>query len=264
MSSSNNELENLRARPGHRSKRATVGVLLVGSAAWLLASACGSKTSEGPSGISAGNSGISAGAGGATAGTPGSAGTSGATSSALCTPGDTRTCVGPGACPGGQACGSDQTWTACDCGGQGGSGPSGTAGSAGGALAEGGAAGSSEAGAGGTSGFGAGDEPCPAEAIDTDCSGQCGPKSAACVGDDTCLQVIPGGSQLVEPLHLVDGVVFARLPSHPGNRCAACTVGTTSAYAVGINIANPSSYSPPKRVSSVLRRGFRVSMSGCW
>jgi non-reducing end alpha-L-arabinofuranosidase len=34
----------------------------------------------------------------------------------FCTPGDTRICVGPGACSGGQACLATGSWGACDCG----------------------------------------------------------------------------------------------------------------------------------------------------
>ena len=41
---------------------------------------------------------------------------------ALCTPGETRTCVGPAACEGGQMCERDGYWGACDCGGIGPSG----------------------------------------------------------------------------------------------------------------------------------------------
>lgn len=33
-----------------------------------------------------------------------------------CSQGDTRECVGPGACEGGQTCGDDGKWEACDCG----------------------------------------------------------------------------------------------------------------------------------------------------
>ncbi|HEY2409710.1 MAG TPA: hypothetical protein VGI10_27080 [Polyangiaceae bacterium] len=35
---------------------------------------------------------------------------------AVCAPGDTRACVGPAACVGGQRCGSDGMWGVCDCG----------------------------------------------------------------------------------------------------------------------------------------------------
>ena len=44
-----------------------------------------------------------------------------------CAQGDTRTCVGPGACPGAQECKTDLTWSTCDCGstGSGGAGAGG-------------------------------------------------------------------------------------------------------------------------------------------
>ena len=38
----------------------------------------------------------------------------------VCSPGETRSCVGPGACEGGQQCESDgAAWGECDCGGMG-------------------------------------------------------------------------------------------------------------------------------------------------
>ncbi len=48
-----------------------------------------------------------------------------------CQPNDTRTCVGPGACSGGQACGADGKWKACQCSG----GTGGTSNDGGGATA---------------------------------------------------------------------------------------------------------------------------------
>ena len=64
-----------------------------------------------------------------------------------CSPGDTRSCVGPGACSGGQRCGSDG-WGACECGTSGAGGTSGT----GGTPPAGGSSGSDPVG--GTSGAG--------------------------------------------------------------------------------------------------------------
>src|SRR6185436_14658732 len=71
----------------------------------------------------------------------------------VCNPGDTRTCVGIGACTGGQACLADGTgYGTCGCGGAGGgSGVGG--GTAGGGTAGGGTAGGGTAG-GGTAGGG--------------------------------------------------------------------------------------------------------------
>ena len=89
------------------------------------------------------------GTGGATGGSGGGeapeAG-AGATEDQFCTPGDTRQCVGPGACDGGQQCSADGTvWSECDCG----------AGVAGGA----GSGGSGSGGAGDSGGSGGGTPP---------------------------------------------------------------------------------------------------------
>jgi hypothetical protein len=40
-------------------------------------------------------------------------------STGVCSPGDTRECLGPGACQGAQFCGADGAWGACDCGANG-------------------------------------------------------------------------------------------------------------------------------------------------
>ncbi len=97
------------------------------------------------------------GSGGETPGAAGSAidlggapGTGGAT---VCTAGDTRGCVGPGACDGGQVCLSDGTWGDCDCGttGTGGADGSGGSGTGGATVGSGGAssAGAPPTGSGG-------------------------------------------------------------------------------------------------------------------
>jgi hypothetical protein len=77
----------------------------------------------------------------------------------VCTPGDTKACVGPGACAGGQVCSADgRSYGACDCGGakvDGSTSPAidASAGGSGGASGSGGAAGAAgSAGTGGTSG----------------------------------------------------------------------------------------------------------------
>ncbi|HVU00462.1 MAG TPA: vWA domain-containing protein [Polyangiaceae bacterium] len=79
--------------------------------------------------------------GGGQAGSPG-----------VCSPGDTRACVGAAACAGGQRCGNDSTWGLCDCGSGsgGGGGLSGSGGASGGVPGAGGAGG----GAGGFGGEG--------------------------------------------------------------------------------------------------------------
>lgn len=107
-------------------------MLMLASAATLVAAACGSSKND---------------VGGKT----------------TCSPGDTRTCVGPGACKGGQTCGNDGSWAACDCGGggsagSGGGGTGGASGTGGSGGADSGAAGGG--GAGGTAGSGTGN--CPA------------------------------------------------------------------------------------------------------
>ncbi|GMV17831.1 MAG: hypothetical protein HS104_30350 [Polyangiaceae bacterium] len=87
--------------------------LILGAA---LASACGGESSD--TGLHSGGA------------STGGAGIGGA---GTCAPGDTRVCVGPGACQGGQTCSASGEWDACDCGSGGsGSGGSGGAGGAGG------------------------------------------------------------------------------------------------------------------------------------
>jgi hypothetical protein len=41
---------------------------------------------------------------------------SGTGGASACTQGDTRPCVGPGACQGGQMCSANGLWGACECG----------------------------------------------------------------------------------------------------------------------------------------------------
>ena len=73
-----------------------------------------------------------------------------------CDPGETRTCVGPGQCPGAQFCEDDGGWSACDCGsGTGGAVGSGGTSGTGGSEPLGGAAGAAAGGqspSGGTGG----------------------------------------------------------------------------------------------------------------
>ena len=72
----------------------------------------------------------------------------GATATGDCAPGNTRACVGPGQCAGGQLCGADGRWAACDCGssGAGGVSGSGAIGGNGGAAGIGGSSGTNAAG----------------------------------------------------------------------------------------------------------------------
>ncbi|MEZ4220362.1 MAG: SUMF1/EgtB/PvdO family nonheme iron enzyme [Polyangiaceae bacterium] len=66
---------------------------------------------------------------------------------------DTRQCVGPAACAGGQICGADGTWGACDCSGTGGNSGANTGGN-GGSDASAGSGGSAAGASGGASGGG--------------------------------------------------------------------------------------------------------------
>lgn len=69
--------------------------------------------------------------------------------SRACDAGHTRVCVGPGACPGGQACLPDGSgWTSCDCGGEAGTGGA-TVGGTGGGAFTGGQPGTGASGQGG-------------------------------------------------------------------------------------------------------------------
>lgn len=126
---------------------------------WLI-TACGGTSA--PSNGSPSNAGT-AGLGGAQQGHGGAQGQGGtevqggSTASTVCTAGDTRECVGSGACRGGQVCASAE-WSACDCGSSGGASEGGNG--AGGSVA----GGTAETGAGGAENGGAPDEtadPCP-------------------------------------------------------------------------------------------------------
>jgi len=224
-------------RPGPQSApaRLEVGTWRVASAVLvfttLLAgvSSCGSKST--PS--------YSAGAG--------SGGVAG-TLSHQCAEGDTRQCIGPGACSGGQACGEDGRWGSCDCGAAGQSGDPSRAGSGGGSAGAAVAGGSSGREAGGpsdsagesaiggaesnagSSGLNAGDEPCPDGAIAIDCSGQCA------AGTPTCSDQCQKGVHL-DPVPL--GTTLIRLPSHPGLRCTCSEIGAPAAYSFGVGWPHP-------------------------
>ena len=195
----------------------------------LLASACGSKTAEEPQ-AKAGSAGSTAESAGSPSTTAGSAG---AMSQNQCAAGDTRICVGPGACAGGQVCGSDRQWSACDCGGGGSGGrPNGGGGGAGGGGADSGAEGGASGDAG-VGGLGDGDEACPKGAIALDCSGQCGPVSPLCPTE--CAKVVHVDTAAI-------GTVVARLPPHPAMDCNCGSPGSVNAtYAVSFIIDHPPS-----------------------
>ena len=70
-----------------------------------------------------------------------------------CNQGDTRKCVGPGACDGGQSCNADGEWSDCLCGGGGAGGGGGSGAGGGGNAGQGGGGGSgASGGSGGTGG----------------------------------------------------------------------------------------------------------------
>ena len=143
-----------------------------------------------------------------------------------CTPGDTRTCVGPGACNGGQVCGSDGNWGGCDCGGGtgGNAGYAGqTSGGSGGAAPDGGGASGGQGGTAGVAGGGgsgattggaagsagaSGDDPCYTP-LTCDYTKTCDPNAPDCV------------SSMCHTLALLGDPVprSVRLPAHPANCC---------------------------------------------
>lgn len=182
----------------------------------------------------------------------------GASSSAPCAPGDTRACVGPAQCPGGQLCDDKSHWGACDCGAtnplrDGGAGQGGSTGTSvgddGGVTPPLGAAGlkgvgpKGLAGAPGTTGTGLTGVPGTpigrACRTDTDCgggkafcltptenvSGMGGPPNGICVGDCT---LNAGACATIDPLSVC--VAF----SAAGGKAyclESCTVGAGAAGA---------------------------------
>ncbi len=133
-----------------------------------------------------------------------------------CQSGETRTCVGPGACQGGQQCSASGVWSSCDCGGVGGSsatggdgGNSGTGSGASGGTGTGASGGTQTGGSAGYDGGSAGapgdagadvttgdppgpnDDPCPTEGIDLNCSTQCGAGPDPACATDGCTMANP-------------------------------------------------------------------------
>ena len=156
-----------------------------------------------------------------------------------CSPGATRTCVGPAACQGGQACTADGSWSTCDCGG--GTGGSGTGGSGTGGSGSGGAAGGDgSAGTGGSSGDasadGAGgtqwkDDPCPTKKPIIDCSTGCGGPSASCA-QAICYA---GGASINMSANAYPYVL--RTPSKPGSYPCDGLCGDAGVPHPGITVA---------------------------
>jgi hypothetical protein len=191
------------------SKSSTTELVPAAGAGGLSGAGTSGASPAGNAGVSTAGSGGAAGSGVSGMNTGGVAGSS----SAVCTQGDTRTCTGPGACSGGQLCGSDGNWGGCDCG-------------AGGE----GAGGANAGGSGG--GLSAGDDPCPATPIAVDCSEQCGGMKGDCpystASSDKC-------RRYVQVPVFQSGAVVARTPSHPGSdpNCT-CSSGTAVVYALDI------------------------------
>ena len=226
--------------------------------ALLLAASCGSKTSETPG-----------------ASVAGSAGSAGASAAGTCAAGDTRTCVGPGACSGGQACGSTGQWSACDCGGSAGGGSTGGGSTGGGSASVAGSSGGPAGGvAGTTEGGGSGglaganeagspstDDPCPSGAITADCSGQCDAKAAVC--EAACGQRVVM-VDYVDPTFLPN-VVMMRTPSHPQPSCSCGIEGEArSAYEVTIIVKHPTSSTWHVSVPSPWAVSSVVPSDGCF
>jgi len=209
--------------PSRRPTLRITGVCTILLAVFL--AACGSSTS------------VLASAGG-TAGATASGG-AGGTVEHSCAVGDTRVCVGPGACAGGQACDPSGEWSPCDCGDQtGSSGSGGSTSATGGQTGKGGAstgdtAGASSGGEAGAAGAAEGsmDEPCPASATFADCSGQCKPIVALVCGAQ-CMDALP-------PISIHAGDVILRTPSLSGTRCPACSATSSLSYQVIVLPAEP-------------------------
>lgn len=113
--------------------------LAAGAALLLGASGCRNDEADGLFGSTS-----LGGAASQSGGAPSTGGDAGSQLQSACDPGDTRECVGSGACRGGQICAEDGTWGACDCG-------SGTGGAeGGGGTTTGGSQSGGNAGAGAT------------------------------------------------------------------------------------------------------------------
>lgn len=185
--------------------------------------------------------------------------------------GDTRLCVGPGACSGAQRCEDDARWSSCDCGSETSRGGSSAAGSAGATEADAGGAGA-DSGAGDTAGE-AGSAGAEAAAGSNGMlqggSGGVGGSGNAEQGGSAGKAGSDGSQQLDEPcptgvisadcsgqcatkpgtcdsdcttysmqFSLSEPGVFARTPSHPGSVCSCGSKST--AYSMGF------SYKPTK------------------
>jgi hypothetical protein len=175
-----------------------------------------------------------------------------------CTLGDTRSCVGPAACPGGQRCGDDGKWGACDCGMS----PSATGGNsgAGGGATDGGGGDASTGGLGAST-----DEPCPSVPVAMECAApsvqpfptpQCGGVVCTC-GTSECLHFANGCSAVLPG----DNTVVIRTPEHPGNNgaCASCPLTPDFpglVYGFGIIIPQPSSGYRRVTVAPPWRAGY--------
>ncbi len=123
-----------RGRAGARFVRSPLGAAALAAGVALLPGATGCRNDEAD-----GLFGTAAlgGASSQMGGSPSTGGDAGTPDRVTCDPGDTRECVGPGACRGGQICAGNGTWEECDCGAATGGAP-GAGGATGGATQSGG------------------------------------------------------------------------------------------------------------------------------
>ena len=229
-----------------------------------LAAACGSKTTTADQAVDSSRAGASSGGiegtdSGGRAGSIAGRADAGNGPIGTCNPGDTRPCTGPAACRGGQSCRADAQWSACDCGdattgGRGGTDGVAGDGGAGGTVDEqpsggGGSSGDTAVGGGAGTGIGVLDEPCLTDSIDVDCSGHCAPRASIC--DKACPSTIA-----MPPLR--DGLIIARLPSHPK---ADCTCNSSKAPFID---AEPAVYALAFEESEVSTTQFVLSVPEPW
>lgn len=175
-----------------------------------------------------------------------------------CSQGDTRACLGPGACNGAQSCAANGQWSACDCGGAtgGSGGASGGTGGSSGSAGGGGLGGTNTGGAAGDAspdGAGGGtqwkDDPCPSTTPLIDCSNSCGGPSATCA-QATCTEYYILDTKYPAYPYVI------RTPSKPGvdPKCAAACPG--SGVVFGIGLAQAISIKPNK--------GLKVTAPNPW
>lgn len=155
-----------------------------------------------------------------TSGAGGVGGGAGGQAAGVCAPGDTRTCVGPAACAGGQLCAANHAWSACDCGASGGQPGTGGAGGTAGT----GNAGYSGTPAGGGAPANPGDDACPTGPMIENCTDQCGGPLKCSAAE--CPTVTPTD---LGHATLAVGTVLVRTPHAPGKLCTCSDSATVAA-----------------------------------